>query len=532
MAKQSYTVKVDIHDLQDLKWTSSTDPLKVKAELPNPFVEVSVNGEVQCTQSKQNTASCSFNLTCMFRDVSLTKEQFAQSGIEVRALHKTFFSSEVIGTYFFSYESIYKRKQKSLVRQWVALTLPDRPSEPKGFARLSIAVIKSNEPMPVFDDQDADFEDLSGATSKSLMDRVMTTPELKMNYYHVLINIYKGEDFGDFSGKGSCSCGIVVRFLGVEMETVTQRDNPNPVWNVTMKLPAVVPCMESNVRLELWDFSKRPQLIDAVPLDFNEILKNGLPLQWVNFYWQPPAEGLVQQVMALADSSQKLATAYAGRLLISGSAQKAADPKPLTVSCKTQPFPPLREYRVWIDIYEISAIGQPDEVELEVCLGPLSFPLEPLRKNKSKGGGSGYVFRGDEGRLQEFRAYLPDPEMSPDLLITVRTREGWMGNRTLHSFLRVPFSRLLASVGVRPHWHNLRRVRQDDKKSQKSAAGKLLATLAAKLVGDVGDKREQRPDRAEYKLSRFLCRAFVFQASHLPVSDPHGLSDPFVRVGG
>lgn len=119
----TYNVKVDIHDLKDLRFVEAGKDI-----LPNPYVEVEVCGQKKYTAKRQQASSASFNSQFNFT-VNLARDEFTLSTIEISVFHAYMFSSGLIGGFVLSFSHVYGRPQHWIFRQWVALRDPDKPAE-------------------------------------------------------------------------------------------------------------------------------------------------------------------------------------------------------------------------------------------------------------------------------------------------------------------------------------------------------------------------------------------------------------------
>ncbi|CEL96872.1 unnamed protein product [Vitrella brassicaformis CCMP3155] len=530
MAKRlDYVVKVEIFEVQDLRWTPKRSNV-ARSEMPNPMVEVTVAGETRATPRKKSTASCPFQQTFLFSNVSLDRAEFQRPGIEIKVLHATFFKQEMIGMYSFSYEMIYRQNEHFLSRQWVALAQPDRPSEPKGFLKVSLGVFGPGDQMPT--DEAGEMEDDSG---KSMMDRVLATPELRMTYYHLCVNVHKGQDIAWMASDERRREAkhqywdpfVTVRFLGVNLSTEVFRNTQHPNFNQTIKLPAVVPCMENTIQVEVWDFeeSGKHNLIGKTTLGFSEIVKQALEPRWVNFYWHPPAEGFLKKVAGMMSAARREPTSYGGRILISASVQKMASPTPEVVKCAPVTEPELQEYELWVDLYEVSGVAVggnlPTEVQVEVQIGPKVIRLPALKERSGA-----FIFKDKDGRMEAEKLFLPEPSMSYDLIINLYTKGIWGLQSEETAYVTLPVRQMM-QANFKPRWYSLKPVRSTTDDVQKTG-GFLLASCICIPASQIA-ARPRKP-RMEYRLSRYVCRTFLYQAVNLPISDVDGLSDPYVKV--
>lgn len=126
-----YNIKVDLHEVKDLSFRENVGDKEI---VPNPYIEVTVDGVTKATNQKTQVVSATFNTSFNFT-AFLTPDEFARSYVEVSVLHKYMIigglglQSAIIGKYVFSFAYIYSKSQHWIYRQWVSLRNFDHPQD-------------------------------------------------------------------------------------------------------------------------------------------------------------------------------------------------------------------------------------------------------------------------------------------------------------------------------------------------------------------------------------------------------------------
>ncbi|KAK9172398.1 Ferlin like type II membrane associated protein with 5 C2 domains [Cryptosporidium meleagridis] len=596
--QQAYNVIVEVLEVQNLVWPidiALTDKkTKIDAKLPNPIVEVTIRNETYHTDSKEATSSCAFNQTFYFQNMMLDSLEFQRSTVEIRVLNQGFFKQELIGMYTGSFEKIYSLPNHRLLKTLVPITIPERPSIPLGYIRLSIYVLGENDlvaPEDSFGYNDDGVGNILTVSSHSV-----PAPELAITYYHLNFNVHLARDvllpdYADLSHQEADSYlpSPFVRIVALDnaLETEIIRSTPSPVWNETLKFPVGIPCLDDRIVLELWDAyggGDGPRLVAQTKLSLQDILQSELGPTWLHFYGQTTglrgsaidikavalnslnSQGNGEQsqlrilpvtiqnsgfgVLGMFDTKNVTSfpcVAYLGRLLVSASLSRIPNPTPIKTSAQPVEVPKTDPYLFWADIYEISGLGLPSEVYIELSVGSWSYWVVPNFQKKIS---DSFPLCDKLGRVPDQSFALPEIDMSSDLLIRVYTKDESQSKPLFHSYIRISANEMLRYSSDRPKWYPLLSaahygimVGQDIPYDEAAALShiKHYGMILGSFILRKNDPEKQfeyfipslsniqRPPRIKYNLCRWICRAYIFQAIRLPVVEST-LPDSLVMV--
>ncbi|PHJ16736.1 c2 domain-containing, partial [Cystoisospora suis] len=400
-----YNIKVDLHEVKDLSFRENVGDKEI---VPNPYIEVTVDGVTKATNQKTQVVSATFNTSFNFT-AFLTPDEFARSYVEVSVLHKYMIigglglQSAVIGKYVFSFAYIYSKSQHWIYRQWVSLRNFDHPQDAAGLLLITVGVFGPGDAMPVVDESICVVNEGGERTSHDV--------NVKLTHYNLSVNIYKGQDIPAIPGQFSTVLEpyVKVKHGGAELQTRSLPE-ANPEWFASVGLPSCMPSFDGNVLVELWNgqpsATSAGTLMGTVVLDYFQLTRNDLPPRWFNFYWRPPTEGLLGAVTDMMMNAElRQPTSYGGRILLSASAAKVQTPLPLGVrTARPAQEPPTQECVWWIDVYEVtSAVGYTSDVRAEISFGPHTLKTAALQCNAL----GTYVIDDETGRLREQRIYMP-----------------------------------------------------------------------------------------------------------------------------
>ncbi|KAF4669143.1 hypothetical protein FOL47_002706 [Perkinsus chesapeaki] len=345
----------------------------------------------------------------------------------------------------------------------------------------------------------------------------------------MLYNVHKAENLpkkggGGMFGRGpTCSPYVIVSFAGVKLQTKIVPDNSRPVWNECLRVPVMCPTWDQNVLIEIMSHGDKNDMIAAADFDFQSIYERGMSPRWVNLYYYIEGDDPPPQVF-----DEPLESEYGGRILVSASVERSEDPKSSVVACDAPREPETTEHTVWIDVYEAALtpefleIVAPDEVFIEFLFGTQSMrtPVQSLDDLS--------VIFEDDGRLKPFSVYLPEFRQAVDLVVSLVGKKANDGD---DEWEQLAFTRLsLAEIKTwneNVSWRKMYMLSVPPGIDQ--VAGHILFGVNA------GCKPlPTRPDRMSYTVREYVVRGFFYQAVNLPISDPGGLSDPFVKmsIGG
>eukprot|EP01071_Lankesteria_metandrocarpae_P008581 Lankesteria_metandrocarpae@DN4998_c0_g1_i1.p1 len=546
MSSDAFNVVVAIGDVQHLVWPA---PLAgaakaTKSALPNPRVEVVVLGNSQVSQTYQSTASCAFRKTFHFPSVFPDDPSLAQ--IEIRVHHvKAYFFQDLIGVWTCTFESVYNRKDHRIVKTWLPITTPQRPSETRGFVQVSIWVLRPNDQL---------VPETAGDLALSLA-TTLDSGNFDFEKYELSLNIFSGLDLlhPDLLSSPPVDVqpvnpdvAVSATFLGVNLETSVQQNTRTPVWNESLKIPARVPCIEDNIRLELLDYSEDPPAVLGIDnLSFSKVVKAKMKPTWINFYRHSTALTKKGGAFSLFGGDDGSAASQGGiecvgRVLVSVDCQKHQQPIPQVTTCMATGPPPVAEYVLWADIYEVSGLRESPAIRVQLSLGTWRCAVTPSFQVSGNHG-----FDDASGHLQPQSFVLPDSDMCQDLILRLYTWEENMAEQWhCAASCRLPVADLL-QANDRPKWFKASTAeelgerltvssnRYKPEESLESTAVQLLGSFCLKSVAEVMRYRQNRPPRHMYQLRQWLCRANIFQAVNLPlVSNQMPDSFAIIQMGG
>ncbi|KAL8429259.1 hypothetical protein Efla_005536 [Eimeria flavescens] len=503
-----YTIKVEVHEVRSLCFKESAGEKEI---VPNPYVDVTVCGTTKSTVQKNQVVSATFNSTFNFQ-ATLTPEEFQRSYVELEVLHRytllagVGLQSAVIGKYVLSFPHVYSKSQHWIYRQWIKLRNFDLLVSDPGMMLLTVGVFGPGDPLPVIDESVA-YVNEDG-------DRMAKEVDVKLTYYNLTVNIYKGQDISAVAGqiRTTCEPFVKVKHGGAELQTRILPE-ASPEWQASVSLPASTPCHDGSVLVELWNGSSNAVLMATMVLDFFDLIKNETPVKWFNFYWRPPSEGLFGAVQDLLTNAElRQANAYAGRILLSASCVKVQAPLPMGVrSTRAVNEPPQLEHALWVDVYEVSCNSLVrTELQAEVCFGPHVLSSPPLMLEEA----GSYTLEADQGRMDELKVYLPAHVVN------------WLGygggaqeeakpQTTRLAWAMIPYSAKNLHDD-KPMWYSLRAC-----DGSGTDPFSVLVSITCKPAKGIGE----RPARLQYYF-----RSLIYEGLHLPAVGYDQFPNPYIKV--
>ncbi|KAF4685379.1 hypothetical protein FOZ60_006591 [Perkinsus olseni] len=278
------------------------------------------------------------------------------------------------------------------------------------------------------------------------------------------------------------------------------------------------------VLIEIMSQGDRNDMIAAADFDFQAIYEKGMNPRWVNLYYSiEDDEAVPPQV-----NDEPLESEYGGRILVSASVERSEDPQSSVVTCDAPREPETKEHVVWIDVYEAAFTPEfYDEVQAQEVFVEFTFGTHAIRTPARELDGLSAIFE-EEGRLRPFQVFLPEFRQSFDLKIELLGKkieaddDEW--DALAFTRLSLPDIKTWNDSVV---WRKLYMLSVPEDMDQ--VAAHILCGVNA------GCKPfPQRPLRMAYNVREYVVRGFFYQAVNLPISDPGGLSDPFVKmsIGG
>ncbi|CAA9986207.1 ferlin, putative [Plasmodium knowlesi strain H] len=440
--KTQYNIKVDIHEVKDLSFRESANEKEI---IPNPYVQVTVNNENKCTPKKNQAVNVAYNTSFNF-SMDLTDYLFQRTSVDVCVLHKYTIQSALIGKCSFGLNYVYSKPQHWLYRIWVRLRNPDLPLDEVGFLLISVGVYGPGDAIPIINDSvKTNIGDSVNAVNTGglgIGDNSGTAAgegggggeegednvefggnrglDIHITHYDLSVNIFRGQDM-DFIGSSMLFSNTLEPYVkvthnGFEESTKVIRNDPNPVWNISVHIPTCTPCYDKNIIIELVNGEHNGVVMLSILLDLFEILKRELHPRWYNIYYNPqnqiaPRSSIYNQNVtanapnitntsnaqtssnaignylfsATAEKLFKNATQginineilgvtkmqnmfsyddnlkefylYGGRIFLSVNATKTHAPGPIRIkSARVEPDPPNKEFIFCADIYEILSV--------------------------------------------------------------------------------------------------------------------------------------------------------------------------------
>ncbi|EUD66600.1 hypothetical protein C922_02921 [Plasmodium inui San Antonio 1] len=435
--KTQYNIKVDIHEVKDLSFRESANEKEI---IPNPYVQVTVNNESKCTPKKNQAVNVEYNTSFNF-SMDLTDYHFQRTSIDVCVFHKYTIQSALIGKCSFGLNYVYSKVQHWLYRIWVKLRNPDLPLDEVGFLLISVGVYGPGDAIPIINDSvKTNISDsVSRSNAAGLAAGGDSAPaaeggeeddntefgankglDIHITHYDLCVNIFRGQDM-DFIGSSMLFSNTLEPYVkvthnGFEESTKVIRNDPNPVWNLSVHIPTCTPCYDKNIIIELVNGEHNGVVMLSVLLDLFDILKRELHPRWYNIYYNPQnqiaprnslynqnvsanAPGVTQtgnaptsanalgnylfsataeklfknatqginineilgvtkmQNMFSYDDNLKEFYLYGGRIFLSVSATKTHAPGPIRIkSARVEPDPPNKEFIFCADIYQILSV--------------------------------------------------------------------------------------------------------------------------------------------------------------------------------
>lgn len=534
-------------------------------------------GQSKFSTSKKNVSSFPCGQTFLFSGVKLNKNSFATAGIEIKALHYSFLSQELIGQYSFAYDRVYGNKQHTIVRQFIALTQPDKPSEPRGFLKISVGVYGIGDRVPSLDE----FEE-EPVQSGNMLDRLLKTPELKLQYYQLSLNIFEGLDICpslEQSQQEQLCFFMRVKFLGVTLMTSTFNDFKKSKLHQTLQIPCVVPCMENEIFLEFWRapvgtstslspsaaLPSNAQLTAFHRLSFSDLTDaKHTPPFWISLYGPQPTvnsdtffSNLIASIKGPDSSLVKEFSTFVGRFLVSASVLRVTEPVASVIPAKALATNPNEmEFSVISDLYEISGLPKSESsnetFSLVMSLGAKTVEIPLLsesddfsKSNKltktggtikrptgssSKTNSTAFTFSDEGGRIQPLSVFGPSSEQCPNFMVSLyKMTTNWLGAESweLLAFRGLSLSKFrhLAEDDNKPFWLTLKDIKEESSGNSgnvsqhdnglKAGRSKTQCKVLFSAFCDLVAENIPRRPRVEYIQRTFAFRAYIHQVTNL-----------------
>ena len=306
MKRGDYTVHILIEEVKNI--------LSKTNKRPRPCIKISCLN--QCKRVSKPETDCeqyTFNEHIYFTETDLSVEVLdsAKIIIEVYDYHNSK-RENYIGIQEFDFEYIYKQKDHSLKNIWVALANPESNdiTSINGYLKLSISVLSYDDPkielMP-HPNNDADC---------------MIPPQIEIKYKQVVIYLFKGEDFPDYSDERirnkRCDAFVECKYFNIVRKTkVVSMEKDKVVWNQLIEMPISLPLVSEKIRFQVKsNYNKKEQLIGSFEINIDDILeKKYEELMCVNIYGSMSSEGKANDDILMNENGE-IGSRWKGRIFM------------------------------------------------------------------------------------------------------------------------------------------------------------------------------------------------------------------------
>eukprot|EP01053_Blabericola_migrator_P009019 Blabericola_migrator_1__9018@NODE_47_length_16538_cov_123_101147_g43_i0_p5_GENE_NODE_47_length_16538_cov_123_101147_g43_i0NODE_47_length_16538_cov_123_101147_g43_i0_p5_ORF_typecomplete_len523_score81_60C2/PF00168_30/2_8e06C2/PF00168_30/3_3e07DUF2847/PF11009_8/2DUF2847/PF11009_8/1_9e02_NODE_47_length_16538_cov_123_101147_g43_i054827050 len=366
--------------------------------------------------------------------------------------------------------------------------------------------------------------------------------EIQMQHFNLLVSVHKGQDLEatQLFGQTVAEPFVQIKHSTTCVNTKVAKTNRSPDWNTQFVIPAVLPTLDSVIRISLFNGETAPSLYSYYLVDFEELTKRvGGVVQWINFYWRPPNDELQGEWQGVRNMAANLIsrstgasllclpwdttpqevshpTQYAGRVLVSLVANRVQIPAVISSAPSgSATAPPTQLWLLDCQVLELASIqGNIGPLKVELVVGPHSVISNPLPFM-----GGAYKFppdETDEGKLETLKIYLPTMSPPWDLFFYVRgmvsTNMLGIGQNTdmkRAAYARMPL-RELQTAESKPFWTSMLSMDTDTES---------FRLLLACRFGEEAKLAGAEAFKMEYKVKDYVFRAFVYEASNLQCPD-------------
>ena len=282
MKKGDYTVHVLIEEIKNC--------IELKQDkLPYPVVKITCLDKSQRTE--KTSLPCTeyiFNEHFYFSKTNLTAEMLDSEKIIIEAYdHSHCKRKDYFGIYEFDFEYIYNRPDHALHNFWLALANPenDDVTQVRGYLKLSISVLHSNDPRVELEYKESDSSNC------------MVPSQAKLHYKQLSIHLFKAEEIPDMDAVLSekkvgrrCDGYVEVKYLGITRKTrVVEMKKEIIEWNEVIDIPVSVPAVSQKIVMIIKDKDVgTDDIVGSIELRINDILNNKYSeLTYINIYGSP-----------------------------------------------------------------------------------------------------------------------------------------------------------------------------------------------------------------------------------------------------
>jgi len=475
----------------------------------DPILSIETLGETQVSPKFKQDLAPYFNHT--FHVESEKVVDFQGEVLVVSVFDTgTLFRKELIGSFSFELEDVYRQPNHEYFRVWALLTSPDKAgkSSVRGYLKLSVAVLKPGDVPAQHDEAE---EEEGDDQEEDLSKMVLLKPKGMEGVDNILrAKFFHAEDLPKMDTFGKADPFVEVRYGTNKNKTSIVKNNLSPDWYEELHIPVILPSVADNVVVKLFDFDAGadPELIGQKVLSLKEIQtplssgsKNWAAPQWLNFYRGQGSHGET--------------TDYAGRALASFSLTPA-EAKLGLVKISPEAEPTTNTYTISFDLFEIQGLSKSSNSFYVV----ISIGSHKVSSSKKK------PLDGEHG-LVEFYENLPDLDAPfpvdttqvPDVFIYVY--EDTPGDDKRIGYLRYTYEQF-SKLGTAPRWEPLRR--KSSSKDDENFAG------AIQFKASISTLRPQRVKISKPVKKPYQLRAHIYLGSNLPAGDEDALSDPYVVI--
>ena len=306
MKRGDYTVHVLIEEVKNI--------LSKTRNRPRPCIKISCLN--QCKRVSKPLVDCeqyTFNEHIYFTETDLSVEilDSAKITIEVYDYHNSK-RENYIGIQEFDFEYIYKQNNHCIKNFWVALANPesDDITSINGYLKLSISVLSVDDPK------------IELVPSPNNDGDCMIPPQIEIKYKQIVIYLFKGEDFPDYSDERKrnkrCDAFVECKYFNMIKKTKTiSMEKDKVIWNQLIEMPISLPLVSEKIKFQVKsNYDKKEQLIGSFEIRIDDILeKKYEELMCLNIYGSFNSEGKTQNDILMNENGE-IGSRWKGRIFL------------------------------------------------------------------------------------------------------------------------------------------------------------------------------------------------------------------------
>jgi hypothetical protein len=555
---QDYRVHVRLHKARNLQ--------SVKADkLYDPMVTVKVGDQEQTSDYAKKTNNPIFDEELVFT-FPRAASTFWSTPITMTVQDHYFGAINVlIGSAEMDCGTVYRENDHFAMNKWYVLHEDIATGRVKGFLKASIAVLNQrSDPIPEQEEDDGEDED-------EIVSNLVPGPGARFEEVHLDCDVLRAEglpqmDFdlslglNPIKGLSALAGGLADPFVKLTFGTKKIRSHHvsntlNPVWNIPLDLPLLLPALTENLKLALWDYDlTKDDLIATHRFSIQRLIQNGgttglpkLDCQWITLYGHPrgaDSDGIFNSYMKKMARNEVPGCDYRGRVLLrmDGSRQ------PIGTKVPEQPKESLVAFSVNAQIISVAMVpkgkyvvrvsvgldkvqtGHKDTVDVHGDADQKFVPVEEeIRVNSSL-----KVVIPEEGST------LTVEQQIPDVIVHLHPVSAITGvDPTPYAFARFPMSAIWNKGADRLTCVSMQLLTDPSKQNVGTEPEMPLIQLALAAFSTRADPPlPQVPVHSTINMpalsgepkSTYIIEACVYHAKQLPAGDDNGLSDPYVKV--